>query len=179
MSRTTSAALPHQPIPTSLTQLSRFKSAFRNLDARIMNEAKPAAQGSAKPASAAVVAAMAPAVSGSCALASMYDPATSLSRDQTGFNHGELRCLDESHPGEIEDVIDPKTGRLLGIAATRASGDHRRKAYQDAVESLQPNSHGLAERPKYATLSCMTAEPEVITRKVAKKESVILASYGP
>ncbi|EFY88548.1 pyruvate dehydrogenase, putative [Metarhizium acridum CQMa 102] len=126
-----------------------------NLDARTMNEAKYAAEGAAtaEPGSAAVLAAIAPAVSGSCALLSMYDPTSSivrtavtgdsravlgswsdeagsysavaLSKDQTGFNQDEVRRLDKAHPGEIGDMIDPKTGHLLGIAITRGFGDHR------------------------------------------------------
>ncbi|KID66176.1 uncharacterized protein G6M90_00g067930 [Metarhizium brunneum] len=187
---------------------SAIKSAFSNLDARIMNEAKYAAQGAAaaEPGSAAVLAAIAPAVSGSCALLSMYEPASSmlrtavtgdsravlgswsdeaggysavaLSKDQTGFNQDEVRRLDKAHPGEIGDMIDPKTGRLLGIAITRGFGDHRWKLSKDAVTSLQGNFYGFAGRPGYKSPPYMTAEPEVTTRKVATKDFVILASDG-
>ncbi|KAG8410383.1 hypothetical protein J3459_017195 [Metarhizium acridum] len=173
-----------------------------------MNEAKYAAEGAAtaEPGSAAVLAAIAPAVSGSCALLSMYDPTSSivrtavtgdsravlgswsdeagsysavaLSKDQTGFNQDEVRRLDKAHPGEIGDMIDPKTGHLLGIAITRGFGDHRWKLSKDAVASLQGSFYGFAGRPKYKSPSYMSAEPEVTTRKVAIKDFVILASDG-
>lgn len=185
---------------------SAIKAAFNNLDARIMSEAKHAAEGSSEPGSAAQIAAIAPAVSGSCALLSMYDPASSivrtavtgdsravlgswsseagaytaeaLSKDQTGFNQDEVKRLDKAHPGEIGDIVDPKSGRLLGIAITRGFGDHRWKMTEDAIKSLQANFYGFAARPKYKSPPYMTAEPEVTTREVATKDFVILASDG-
>jgi pyruvate dehydrogenase phosphatase len=185
---------------------STIKSAFNNLDARIMSEAKLAADGSSEPGSAAVLASIAPAVSGSCALLSMYDVASStvrtavtgdsravlgswsseagtytaeaLSKDQTGFNQDEVKRLNKAHPGEIGDIIDPKTGRLLGIAVTRGFGDHRWKLTKDEVATLQASFHGFAPRPQYHSPPYMIAEPEVTTRKVTTKDFVILASDG-
>lgn len=185
---------------------SAIKSAFGNLDARIMDEAKHAAEGSSEPASPSVLAAIAPAISGSCALLSMYDLASStirtavtgdsravlgswsdesgsytaeaLSQDQTGFNQDEVKRLDKAHPGEIDDIIDPKTGRLLGIAVTRGFGDHRWKLTEQAIKSLQGSFYGFGPRPKYKSPPYMVAEPEVTCRKVSTKDFVILASDG-
>ncbi|KAK2608632.1 hypothetical protein QQS21_002861 [Conoideocrella luteorostrata] len=185
---------------------SAIKSAFNNLDTRIMNDAQRAADSDKEPGSADVIAAVAPSVSGSCALLSMYDPvlsvvrtavtgdsravlgswssevgkyaAEALSKDQTGFNQDEVDRLDKAHPGEIGDIVDTKSGRLLGIAITRAFGDNRWKWTEDALKSLQANYHGLEPRPRYKTPPYMTAEPEVTTRAVTTKDFVILASDG-
>jgi pyruvate dehydrogenase phosphatase len=185
---------------------SAIKSAFNSLDARIMNEAKRVAEGNSEPCSAAAVAAIAPALSGSCALLSIYDPSSStvrtavtgdsravlgswsseadsyyaeaLSKDQTGFNQDEVTRIAKAHPGEIGDIIDPKSGRLLGMAVTRGFGDHRWKLTEEAVKTLQGDYFSYQPRPKYKSPPYMTAEPEIVTRKVGTKDFVILASDG-
>ena len=185
---------------------SAIKAAFRDLDARIMHNAQVAAEGGCEPGSGDVIAAIAAAVSGSCALLSMFDTTTptvrtavtgdsravlgswstetdcyvaeELSVDQTGFNPEEVKRLKKNHPGEIDDIVDPNTGRLLGMAVTRGFGDHIWKLPEDALKYLQANYYGLAPRPKYKSPPYMTAEPEVTTRKVTTKDFVILASDG-
>lgn len=84
-----------------------------------------------------------------------------LSVDQTGFNADEVARLQREHPGE--DVIDPQTGRLFGIAVTRAFGDSRWKwpasVTQAAYERFwgpSPRPNGVIKTPPY-----MTAEPEI------------------
>ncbi|TWU71264.1 hypothetical protein ED733_003042 [Metarhizium rileyi] len=159
-----------------------------HLDARFLDDAKSAAEGASEsgPGSAATCAAIAPAVSGSCALLSTYDRtavagdsravlgswsddasnycAEALSKDQTGFIQGEARRLEKAHPG-----------RLLSIAIIRAFGDHRWKLTQDAVKSLQGSLNGFAPRAKRKSPPCMTAEPELTTRKVSTRAFAMLA----
>lgn len=183
-----------------------IKTAFVNLDDRILSNAESAAKSSKSPASAEVIAALAPAIAGSCALLTMYDPSTSvlrtavagdsravrgtwsqekgqyeadaLSKDQTGFNEDEVNRLDKEHPGEKDDILDPKSGRLMGIAITRAFGDNRWKWSTELLESTKTNFWGYAPRPKAKTPPYMTARPEVTTRTVAGSDFVILASDG-
>ena len=101
---------------------------------------------------ASVMAALDPATAGSCALLSIYDTARStlrvactgdsrailgrydpvagkytanpMSKDQTGFNDLERARIYSEHPGE-EGIF--MGDRLIGIAMTRAFGDHRLK----------------------------------------------------
>ncbi|PNY24301.1 Protein phosphatase 2C [Tolypocladium capitatum] len=181
--------------------------AFTRLDDRIMAAARQATESAAvDPGAASAVRALAPALAGSCALLSVYDAASStlrtavtgdsravlgawspgagafraeaLSRDQTGFNEDEVRRLDAAHPGELADMIDAKSGRLLGIAVTRAFGDHRWKWPNDAVAAAQARLFGYAPRPRSRTPPYMTARPEVTTRRVSPADFAILASDG-
>ncbi|PTB63276.1 protein serine/threonine phosphatase 2C [Trichoderma citrinoviride] len=183
-----------------------IKRAFTNLDNRIMTNARRAAEASHEPGSAEAIAALAPALAGSCALLTMYEPKSStlrtavtgdsravlgswsaatetfsaqaLSKDQTGFNEEEVKRLNAEHPGEGNDILDAETGRLLGIAVTRGFGDHRWKWTNDFIRYLQSNFYGSAPRPKSKTPPYMTASPEVTTRRVASSDFVILASDG-
>lgn len=183
-----------------------IKRAFTDLDDRIMNNALKAAKAGYEPGSAEVSAALAPAFAGSCALLTIYEPASStlrtavtgdsravlgswsadtgtftahaLSKDQTGFNEEEVKRLNAEHPGEGADILSPETGRLLGIAITRGFGDHRWKWTTDFIKFLQSNFYGTAPRPKSKTPPYITAAPEVTTRKVQSSDFVILASDG-
>lgn len=182
-----------------------IKDAFDRLDHRIMANAKDLVDAGADPASADVIAALAPVTAGSCAILSMYEPATStvrtactgdsravlgswsakrrahaaeaLSQDQTGFNKAEFDRITREHPGE-EGILDPSTGRLLGIAITRAFGDHRWKWSLEFLEHLKGNYFDVGPRPKYLSPPYMTATPEVTTRRVETSDFVILASDG-
>lgn len=170
-----------------------------------MGTAKNAVQAHG-PASAEAIATIAMATAGSCALLSIYDPRTSivrtavtgdsravlgswssesksfipeaLSKDQTGFNEAEVERLSNDHPGEKDDIIDPKTGRLLGMAVTRAFGDHRWKWPLDFIEHCQRTLFSFPPRPNYKTPPYMTATPEVTTRVVSTEDFIILASDG-
>lgn len=186
---------------------SAIKDAFTRLDDRIMAAARQATESSAAEHGAASgIRALAPAIAGSCALLSVYDAASStlrtavagdsravlgawspedgayaaepLSKDQTGFNADEVRRLDAEHPGEMADMIDPKSGRLMGIAITRAFGDHRWKWPSADVSAAQARLFGYAPRPNSKTPPYMTARPEVTTRQVSSSDFAILASDG-
>ncbi|GJN72680.1 hypothetical protein PLICBS_006755 [Purpureocillium lilacinum] len=182
-----------------------IQSAFVRLDDRIMATARRALNADYEHGAAAAIRALAPAIAGSCALLSVYEPssrtlrtavtgdsravlgsqnpdgeyvAEALSKDQTGFNADECARLEKEHPGELADVIDPKSGRLLGIAVTRGFGDHRWKWSNEDVSSAQGRFFGFGPRPKVKTPPYMTARPEVTTRRVSSDDFVILASDG-
>lgn len=182
-----------------------IKTAFRNLDERILGTAQ-ATIASSQPGSSQALKAMLPAIAGSCALLTIYDPQSgilrtavtgdsravlgswaedsrsyvseALSEDQTGFNDREVARLSEAHPGEAKDMLDPKSGRLFGMAITRAFGDHRWKYPLDVLEHMKEKYFDVGPRPKYKTPPYMTAEPEIQTRQVRTKDFVILASDG-
>jgi len=106
----------------------------------------------APPPDASEMAALDPGTAGSCALLSIYDTARStlrvactgdsravlghydpaageytakpMSEDQNAFNDLERERIHSEHPGE-RDIFD--SDRLMGIAMTRAFGDHRLK----------------------------------------------------
>ena len=165
-------------------------------------------------ASASAIQALTPAFSGSCALMAAFDPLTSklrvactgdsravlgrwdpqerkyvchpLSVDQTGFNELEVARITAEHPNE-PDIIDPKSGRLLGIAVTRAFGDHRWKWDSEFITQLQYKFWGTAPRPGNLTPPYMTAEPVVTETDVVctdakdsttKSDFMIMASDG-
>jgi pyruvate dehydrogenase phosphatase len=100
-----------------------------------------------------------------------------LSKDQTGFNDTELSRLANEHPGE-GNIVDPKTGRLLGIMVTRAFGDNRWKWPAEDIAENQKHFFGPAIRPNYASPPYMTAEPVITTTEIRKGDFLILASDG-
>ena len=152
---------------------------------------------------------IASALSGSCALMALFDPAHSILRvanvgdsravlgrweadvgqyvakpmsiDQTGFNAKEVERLKQEHPDE--DVVDPKTGRVHGIAVSRAFGDSRWKWPQELSQLVRekfwgprPRPEGLIKTPPY-----LTAEPEIMETKVEigqHPDFLIMASDG-
>lgn len=182
-----------------------IKRAFVQLDNRIMDTAEQALRSYA-PASAEALAPFAPAAAGSCALLTIFDPISStlrtavagdsravlgswdpavethaarpLSVDQTGFNEEEVARLERLHPGETGAIIDPTSGRLLGMAITRAFGDHRWKWPLELVQKAKRDFFAVSPRPRYATPPYMTAEPEVTTTQVRTDDFAILASDG-
>ncbi|KAL4406741.1 protein phosphatase 2C [Colletotrichum abscissum] len=214
-----SALIP--AVSSSIAQLSRgtedaaveiaIVKAFTNLDDLITSNAQKAIAGlktgAVEPADPKVIAAIAPAIAGSCALLSIFDPATStlrvactgdsravlgsiapgatsysaraLSKDQTGHNKDEFDRIAKEHPGEEAEMIDTKSGRLFGIAITRAFGDHRWKWTADAIKEAQNDFFGTGVRPKYLTPPYMTAAPVVTTvTEIKGPDFVILASDG-
>lgn len=103
--------------------------------------------------------------------------AEALSIDQTGFNEAERARIDNEHPNEPK-AIDTKSGRLLGLAITRAFGDHRWKWPVDAIEKCKSDFYGPSPRPEYHSPPYLTAEPVVTTTKVSSGDFLILASDG-
>ncbi|KAF1939024.1 protein serine/threonine phosphatase 2C [Clathrospora elynae] len=210
-----SSALLGLPAGASSQQIeATMKSAFLNVDRMIMDGARTAANWFPA-ANAAAIAALTPAMSGSCALLAAFDPASStlrvactgdsravlgrwdtisntytcipLSIDQTGFNPAEVERVAAAHPGEEAAILDPESGRLLGLALTRAFGDHRWKWDNDFIKTVQHKFWGTAPRPGSKTPPYLTAEPEItetrITRvdageKGGKSDFIIMASDG-
>ena len=139
-------------IPNDFQTTQAIKKAFKMVDAEILREAEMAMRAGGNLAHS--VSLMASALSGSCALMALFDPANmvlrvantgdsravlgrwnaaegryvaqAMSVDQTGFNEQEVKRLREDHPGE--EVVDHKTGRVFGIAIARAFGDARWKS---------------------------------------------------
>lgn len=214
-----SSALTTLPAHSSPFEVeSTIKSTFLRIDKQLMDSARTAANWFPA-ATAATISALTPAFSGSCALLAAFDPATStlrvactgdsravlgrwdsssqtytpiaLSEDQTGFNEKEAARLTTAHPDE-PDMLDPKSGRLLGIAVTRAFGDHRWKWDNDFIRTVQAKFWGSAPRPQSKTPPYMTAEPEVTETAIerggggggggdsanAKADFMIMASDG-
>jgi pyruvate dehydrogenase phosphatase len=149
---------------------------------------------------------LAPAISGSCALLSIYDPNTSLlhtactgdsravlgcldpsprkytavplSTDQTGFNALELARVRAAHPGE-SDAFGPETGRTFGIAVTRAFGYGLWKWPADCVKECYEKFFHRAPGPGYKTPPYLIVDPVVTTTKIKGRGSfVILACNG-
>ncbi|KAF2180406.1 protein serine/threonine phosphatase 2C [Zopfia rhizophila CBS 207.26] len=168
--------------------------AFTRLDSEIMTTAKQMASWH-PPASAGAIAALAPALSGSCALLACFDPNSSklrvactgdsravlgrwdpvkkkyiakpLSVDQTGYNQSEIDRLTKEHPDE-PDMIDPSSGRLLGFEITRAFGDHRLKWDNELIKQIQYKFWGTAPRPNSKTPPYATAEPVITETEIAR-----------
>ncbi|KAJ4366271.1 hypothetical protein N0V83_007907 [Neocucurbitaria cava] len=190
-----SSALLNLPATSSSPEIEQtIKRAFLRLDKQIMDSARTAASWFPA-ANAAAIAALTPALSGSCALLAAFDPENStlrvactgdsravlgrwdpstqsytaipLSVDQTGFNEAEVARLAAEHPDE-PDIIDPKSGRLLGIAVTRAFGDHRWKWDNEFIKQVQCKFWGTAPRPGSKTPPYMTAEPEVTETRIVR-----------
>ncbi|KAH9825973.1 putative arabinogalactan endo-beta-1,4-galactanase A [Teratosphaeria destructans] len=187
-----------------------IKQVFVAIDEEIINasreaiETRKAGQGRAH-----TIGLAAAAHAGSCALLALYDPRRSVLRvantgdsravlgrwdkeegkyvaqpmsvDQTGFNQDEVDRIQKEHPDE--DTIDPKTGRIFGLAVTRAFGDARWKWPEEITRRAHEFFCGPAPRPNgvIKTPAYLTAEPEVTETKVrtgARPDFLILASDG-
>lgn len=184
-----------------------IKRAFTLMDGEILREAESASRSRGNLAHS--IGLMAPALSGSCALLALFDPTNSVLRiantgdsravlgrwdtaqgkyvaqvmsvDQTGFNQDEVKRLREDHPEE--DTVDPTTGRVFGIAISRAFGDSRWKWSEELSSKVhekfwgpKPRPTGLIKTPPY-----LTAEPEIIETRVqtgSKPDFLIMASDG-
>jgi pyruvate dehydrogenase phosphatase len=178
-------------------------NAFLSLDNEILSSGLAALKDDAPPAT--VISRMAPATAGSCALLAIFDPSTSnlrvacvgdsravlgrsnpenpgewiakpLSEDQTGFNKKELARILAQHPGE--SPVDLKSGRVLGIAVSRAFGDNRWKWPLEALQEQGKRFFGGQPRPTYFSPPYLTAEPVITTTKVQSGDFVVLASDG-
>ena len=180
-----------------------IKSTFQELDDDILNDGIDALK--TAQTHTEVLSRLAPGYAGSCALLSMYDPnskllrvactgdsravlgrrdpqsgkytAIALSVDQTGFDEAELARVRAAHPGET-DVINPQTGRTLGIAVTRAFGDGLWKWPLDIVKECHEKFFYRPPRPGYKTPPYLIAEPVVTTTEIRGGEFMIMASDG-
>lgn len=197
-----SALLSLPAYAPSLDVENTIKQTFLRIDKQLMDSARTAANWF-PPATAAAVAALTPAFSGSCALLATFDPekdilrvactgdsravlgrfntstncytSIPLSTDQTGFNPTEVSRLTALHPEE-PSIIDPKSGRLLGIAVTRAFGDHRWKWDNDFIKTVQHKFWGPSPRAGNKTPPYMTAEPEVTETQVVRADGGMVGS---
>lgn len=195
------------PSAPSSSIATAIKHAFTHLDDDIFSFARRAIAPTTSSSFSASISALAPAIAGSCALLSAYDPRTStlytactgdsravlgrhhptpstikhacepLSIDQNGHNPAEHARLTALHPNE-PDMIDPKTGRLLGWALSRAFGDSRGK-WTNGEQQVSFEKF-WAQKPivKNRTPPYFTAEPEVTSTVVHGGDFVILASDG-
>ncbi|SMY19069.1 unnamed protein product [Zymoseptoria tritici ST99CH_1A5] len=183
--------------PVEQTVVQTIKSAFLKVDQEIVEGAGNQIQaGGSLPQ---IVAAGAAAFSGSCALVAIFDPvrevvrvanvgdsravlgrwdpiskkyvAEPMSVDQTGFNSNEVDRVTREHPGE--DPVDPKAGRIYGLAVSRAFGDARWKWTEELTKLAHDKYFGPAPRPNEVikTPPYLTAEPEVMTCSVASRGS--------
>jgi len=151
---------------------------------------------------AEILSHLAPAVSGSCALVAMHDPAmsilrvacvgdsravlgrkvqdnwnsTALSEDQSPNNESERDCVLAAHPGE-QNLIDTES-RLLGLPLTRSFGDHRWKWPLEAIAKGCPKFYANPPRPNYHSPPYLTAEPVIQSIKPQTGDFLILASDG-
>lgn len=201
-----SDALSQLPASASSSQISQtITRAFLDLDDRINDIALSTMNDpSASPGSATVLSAIAPALSGSCALLAAYDTSQStlrvacvgdsravlgrrdgssayatvpLSADQTGKNPAEHARLTALHPDEPK-MLNRDSGRLLGLAVTRAFGDHRWKWAHDAIAEAQQKHWGTAPRPESRTPPYLTAAPAIEETRVGPGDFLIMASDG-
>jgi pyruvate dehydrogenase phosphatase len=171
-----------------------------------MDSAWKAVATGARPADASVKAALDPATAGSCALLAIYDTARStlrvactgdsravlgrydpaadkytanpMSKDQTGSNDLERERIYSEHPGEKYMFEDD---RLLGIAMTRAFGDHRLKWSKLQIKEAQEKFRRGSPRSDYETPPYMTAEPVVTETDVntgLRGDFLVMASDG-
>lgn len=177
---------------------------FKKLDDSILDIARTAVT-TASPCDSKAMSAIAPAVSGSCALLSIFEAESStirvacvgdsravlgkhvcgeagelfemkpLSVDQTGENKDEISRVEMEHPGENELFQD---GRLLGIMVTRAFGDHRWKWDEDLVDKAYREFFGLPATGGVSNPPYLTAEPAITTTTVSARDFAILASDG-
>ena len=187
----------------SNTTVAALKSAFLRLDADILQTSLSSLDPGVPIANA--LSLQAPAYAGSCALLSTYQPQSRLlhvacvgdsravlgrwdaststyssqplSVDQTGFNPKEVARITAEHPDET-GIIDPASGRVLGIAVTRAFGDGLWKWPLDAIEKMRDEYWGRPPRPGFKQPPYLTAEPEVEKVKVENGDFVIMASDG-
>ncbi|KAF2752727.1 protein serine/threonine phosphatase 2C, partial [Pseudovirgaria hyperparasitica] len=196
-------ALPESS-PLSKT-VSAIKQAFTHLDDDIFAYARRAIAPNTSATFSESISALAPAIAGSCAIFSAYEPSTStlhtactgdsravlgrskpnstvhtcepLSVDQNGFNPDEIKRLTELHPNEPE-MINPKNGRLLGWALSRAFGDSRGKWTNAEQTTSFEQFWAQKSIEKNKTPPYFTAEPEVTSTTVGNGDFIILASDG-
>ncbi|KAJ2895502.1 uncharacterized protein MKZ38_006405 [Zalerion maritima] len=191
-----------KPTPEIIDQA--IKKGFTQLDNEIVHEAVDMSLKAKSKNKAAEL--LAPALSGSCALLSFYDPvsetlrvactgdsravigrksengkwvATPLSTDQTGSNPEEAARMRKEHPGEENKVV--RNGRVLGgLEPTRAFGDAIYKWSRDIHQKLRQSFFVRSVSPDLQTPPYVTAEPVVTTTKVEPQNGdfMVMATDG-
>ncbi|KAK9466786.1 phosphatase 2C-like domain-containing protein [Lipomyces arxii] len=179
-----------------------IEHAFLKLDNDIVR--KPVHYLVENPYKAASAELLMPALSGSCALLSFYDPATRivkvactgdsravlghkdpsgtwtatpLSYDQCGRNVNEVKRLQEEHPKEKDTVI--QNGRVLGgLEPTRAFGDARYKLPPPLIDNAASLFFGRRAPAQSRTPPYVTARPDVVSAKVEPGDFLVLATDG-
>lgn len=198
-----------RPYTTNDAQIiGTIKKAFKETDDALLQDASDRVR-SGEGDLAHTIALLAPALSGSCALMSFFDPTNStlwvantgdsravlgrwdsaagkyaakaMSVDQTGFNELEVERLKRNHPDE--EVVDPKSGRVYGIAVSRAFGDSRWKWSNEVSQRVYekfwgptPRPNGMIKTPPY-----LTAEPDItgtVIQTGQHPDFLIMASDG-
>ncbi|CAK3768593.1 [Pyruvate dehydrogenase [acetyl-transferring]]-phosphatase 1, mitochondrial [Lecanosticta acicola] len=193
-------------VPNDMHIFRTIQKAFRFVDDELINHGSRSIE-SDSAALCDVVATAASAYAGSCALMAIFDPAKSILRvanvgdsravlgrwngsnyvaepmstDHTGFNQDEVARLQSEHPGE--DVVDPRTGRIHGLAVSRAFGDGRWKWVESITKKAHEKFFGPAPRPNgvIKTPPYLTAEPEIKETRVNEGDHpdfLIMASDG-
>jgi pyruvate dehydrogenase phosphatase len=183
-----------------------IQNSFRYLDETVFGEAVTQMR-AGKLRAADIISLTSNSLSGSCALMALFDPAKgvlrvantgdsravlgrwengkyvaeAMSTDHTGFNPDEVERLRREHPGE--EVIDEKTGRIFGLAVTRAFGDARWKWTEELTRKAHELYFGHAPRPNgvVKTPPYLTAEPEIKETKIQTGDHpdfLIMASDG-
>ncbi|KAI0427147.1 putative pyruvate dehydrogenase [Xylaria sp. FL1042] len=203
LSQVIPTASEDRTVPDETIQHS-IKRAFVNLDDSIIKTGAETSQ-SEEPLQDKLKK-LAVSYAGSCALLSVYDPATGnlhvactgdsravlgqknngkweaipLSVDQTGDNKEEVARLSKEHPGE-DNIV--KGGRVLGMMVSRAFGDARWKWPLELQQNFVQRFYGtapLTPTKDFRTPPYLTAEPVVTTTKIdpSKPSFLILASDG-
>ena len=195
-------------VPNDYEIVRTIKKAFKETDDDILTDA--ASRARAREGDLAhTIAITSAALSGSCALLALFDPAKlvlrvantgdsravlgrwdreagkyvaqAMSLDQTGFNQDEVERLRREHPDE--ESVDPKTGRVHGLAVSRAFGDARWKWPNELTQMVHEKFWGPAPRPPgvIKTPPYLTAEPEIKETKIEAGDHpdfLIMASDG-
>ena len=209
----TSEALSHHLLPYVWKHLQgvpeqrvseAIKQAFIALDDKFVKTV-PETVASSLPF-AEKVSRLAEGTNGSCAILSLYDPASrtlrvactgdsravlgrqittgwetvALSEDQNGKSLSEIARVEALHPGE-DGVI--KDGRVLGLEPTRAFGDGRWKWSAGFLEDVRRKfniGRYKAYDEKFKTAPYINAEPVVTTTKLEEGQTafLIVASDG-
>jgi pyruvate dehydrogenase phosphatase len=201
-----SESMTRSYVPNDVHIHRTIQNAFRYLDETVFGEAAMELR-AGKRRRADIISLISNSLSGSCALMAILDPANdvlrvantgdsravlgrwangkysaqAMSSDHTGFNQDEVERLRREHPGE--EVIDEKTGRIFGLAVTRAFGDSRWKWSEELTRKAHEMFFGPAPRPKgvVKTPPYLTAEPEIKETKIqtgAHPDFLIMASDG-
>ncbi|KAI5784640.1 phosphatase 2C-like domain-containing protein [Geopyxis carbonaria] len=196
-------ANPEQKFPNPEMIDEAIKKGFLRLDKEIVHDSVEKVF--KNPSKLAAAEALAPALSGSCALLAFYESrskllrvavtgdsravlgrrgkngkwsATPLSEDQTGSNAAEEKRMRGEHPGE-EHVI--RNGRVLGgLEPTRAFGDAFYKWTRETQTKIKDQFFGRTPSQLLKTPPYVTAEPVITTTQIEPENGdfVVMATDG-
>ncbi|KAF9460903.1 phosphatase 2C-like domain-containing protein [Collybia nuda] len=197
------------PTPTRPSDASidrAIKSAFLAVDKSLITDSLHAALSHPTPRSAHTTRTLAPALSGSCALLSIFEPATrqlrvALTGDSravlgrrivdpsTGKERYEVHVLSEDqngyNPKEVErmsaahpgETVSEK-GRVMGWGMSRAFGDALTKWSLEDQERVRKECLGDRSYSNIKTPPYFSAEPEITTTQVREGDFLVMASDG-